>query len=48
MNFQGKHLNHLAFFSEVLTAPPALVLAALAAILMLAGLGARPPSPRVP
>ncbi len=35
MNLRGKVLNHLAFFSDVFTAPRVLVLALLAAMLML-------------
>jgi len=45
MNLAGKIHNQLAFFSDVFAPPPALVLALLAAILMLALVRARTDSP---
>ncbi len=41
LNLGGKIRNHLAFFTDVFPVPPALVLALLAAVLMLALVRAR-------
>ncbi len=47
LNLNGKTVNHLAFFSDAVTAPLVLVLALLAAILMLAVVRAWPRGRRV-